>query len=72
MVVTVEPFICAGGAVGVRLPNVTKSAVTADKSLACYWEHVVAVTKNGCEVPDLREGEHVTCYGAKPQVKQVQ
>ena len=67
MVITVEPFICAGGPEGVRLPNETKSAVTADKSLACYWEHVVAVTKTGCEVLDLRDGEDVTFYGAKPQ-----
>ena len=69
MVITVEPFICAGSAEAVRLPNVTKSAVTADKSLACYWEHVVAVNKDGCEVLDLREGEDVTFYGVKPNVQ---
>jgi hypothetical protein len=37
-------------------------AVTADKSLAVYWEHVVAVTDTGCEVLDLRDGEDVTFY----------
>jgi hypothetical protein len=38
------------------------SAVTADNSLAVYWEHVVAVTDTGCEVLDPREGEDVTFY----------
>jgi methionyl aminopeptidase len=40
MVITVEPFICAGSGEGARLPNDTRSAVTADNSLAVYWEHV--------------------------------
>jgi len=40
----------------------TRSAVTVDKSLAVYWEHVVAVTDTGCEVLDLREDEDVTFY----------
>ena len=36
--------------------------VTADNSLAIYWEHVVAVTDDGYEVLDLRTGEDVTFY----------
>jgi methionyl aminopeptidase len=62
MVITVEPFICAGTGEGVRLSNSTRTAVTADNSTAVYWEHVVAVTENGCEVLDLRTGEDVTFY----------
>jgi methionyl aminopeptidase len=62
MVITVEPFISAGTGEGVRLTNSTRTAVTADNSLAAYWEHVVAVTEDGCEVLDLREGEDVTFY----------
>jgi methionyl aminopeptidase len=62
MVITVEPFICAGSGAGTRLSNNTRSAVTADNSLAVYWEHVVAVTSDGCDVLDLREGEDVTFY----------
>lgn len=62
MVMSVEPFICAGTGAGVRLANLTKSAVTADNSLAVYWEHIVAVTDTGCEVLDLRDGEDVTFY----------
>ncbi|WP_405164809.1 methionyl aminopeptidase [Nocardia sp. NBC_01499] len=62
MVITVEPFICAGNGEGVRLSNVTQSAASADGSLTVYWEHVVAVTDTGCEVLDLREGEDVTFY----------
>jgi methionyl aminopeptidase len=62
MVITVEPFICAGSGEGTRLPNHTRSAVTADNSLAVYWEHVVAVTDTECEVLDLRERENLTFY----------
>jgi methionyl aminopeptidase len=65
MVITVEPFICAGSGEGIRLNNVTRSAQTADKSLAVYWEHVVAVTDDGCEILDLREGEDTTFYDAR-------
>lgn len=65
MVITVEPFICAGSGEGIRLSNVTRSAQTADKSLAVYWEHVVAVTDNGCEILDLREGEDTTFYDGR-------
>ncbi|RLU79713.1 type I methionyl aminopeptidase [Streptomyces griseocarneus] len=60
MVITVEPFICAGSGEGMRLPDPTRSAVTADASPAVYWEHVVAVTDTGCDVLDLRDGEDVT------------
>jgi methionyl aminopeptidase len=65
MVITVEPFICAGNGEGIRLANATRSAQTADKSLAVYWEHVVAVTDDGCEVLDLRDGEDITFYEAR-------
>ena len=62
MVITAESFTCAGAPEGVRLPNVTKTAVAAEGRLACCWEHVVAVTKDGCEILDLREGEDTnTC-----------
>jgi methionyl aminopeptidase len=43
-------------------PDSTCSGATVDKSLAVYWEHVVAVTDTGCEVLDLREDEDVTFY----------
>jgi methionyl aminopeptidase len=59
IVITVEPFICAGTGEGVRFSNPTRAAVTADNSLAVYWEHVVAVTDDACEVLDLRTGEDV-------------
>ena len=62
MVITVEPFICAGSGEGTRLSNNTRSAVTVDDSLAVYWEHVVAVTDTGCEVLDLRDGEDLTFH----------
>jgi hypothetical protein len=34
----------------------------APKSLAVYWEHVVAVTDTGCELLELRDGKDVTFY----------
>jgi methionyl aminopeptidase len=70
MVITVEPFICAGNGEGTRLSNNTRSAVTVDDSLAVYWEHVVAVTDTGCEVLDLRDAEDITFYDHRlPRVK---
>jgi len=70
MVITVEPFICAGSGEGTRLSNNTRTAVTVDASLAVYWEHVVAVTDTGCEVLDLRDAEDITFYDHRlPRVK---
>ena len=54
--------LATGSGDGTRLPDNTRSGVTVDKSLAVYWEHVVAVTDTGCEVLDLREDEDVTFY----------
>jgi methionyl aminopeptidase len=68
MVITVEPFICAGSGEGIRLPDNTRSGITADNSLTAYWEHVVAVTDTGCEVLDLRDGEDVTFYDHRSPV----
>src|ERR1700753_992812 len=62
MVITVAALICGGRGAATRLSNNPRSAVTVDKSLAVYWEHVVAVTDTGCEVLDLREDEDVTFY----------
>lgn len=57
MVITIEPFICAGsGEAAELIPNSLRSVKTKDNSLAAFWEHVVAVTKDGCEVLDLRPG----------------
>ena len=46
---------------GFRLPSNTKSAVTADKSPATYWEHIVVVTETGCEVLDFRDLYDAPC-----------
>ena len=40
------------------LDNEEGTLVTQDGSLACYWEHAVAVTETGCEILDLRAGEN--------------
>ena|SRR3990167_49917 len=57
MVITIEPFICAGTGEVEVLPVPLRSVKTKDHSLGAFWEHVVAVTKDGCEVLDLRPGE---------------
>ena len=57
MVITIEPFICAGNGLANIIPNSTYTAITKDKSLSAMFEHVVAVTDDGYDVLDLRPGE---------------
>lgn len=57
MVITIETFMSAGSSEGYILNNEVGSAITTDGAPACYWEHAVAVTKTGCEILDLRNGE---------------
>jgi methionyl aminopeptidase len=57
MVFSVEAYVTAGDGDAVFLDNELSTIVTTDRTPACYWEHIVAVTDTGCEVLDLREGE---------------
>lgn len=57
MVITIETFMSAGSGEAYILNDECGSAVTKDGAVACYWEHAVAVTENGCEILDLRAGE---------------
>jgi methionyl aminopeptidase len=57
MVITIEPFISAGSGEAVLMPTDLRSVKTKDDTLGGFWEHVVAVTRDGCEVLDLRPGE---------------
>jgi len=57
MVITIETFMSAGSGEAVLLTNSLGSGATKDDSYACYWEHAVAVTDNGCEILDLRADE---------------
>lgn len=57
MVITIETFMSAGSGESGLLNNDLGSGATKDDSYACYWEHAVAVTENGCEILDLRAGE---------------
>lgn len=59
MVITIEPAITIGSGYGRRLSNTMTTMITENEALACYWEHVVAVTNDGFEILDLRNGE---CY----------
>ncbi len=57
MVFSIEPFISAGSGEACILNNAVGSGVTKDGAPASYWEHIVAVTENGCEILDLRADE---------------
>ena len=57
MVITIETFMSAGNGDSGLLKNDLGSPATKDDSYACYWEHAVAVTDNGCEILGLRQGE---------------
>lgn len=60
MVITIETFMTAGNGEALILNDENGSAVTKDGSLACYWEHAVAVTETGCEILDLRMNENAS------------
>lgn len=58
MTISIEPFICTSDGSGERQKNPMTTAVLNDhKALACFWEHILAVTDDGYEILDLREGE---------------
>ena len=57
MVITIETFMSAGTGEAAIIDNDLTSAVTTDDAYACYWEHAVAVTDDGCEILDLRSSE---------------
>ncbi len=56
MVFTIEPMINQGKA-KVKLKKDGWTVVTSDKKLSAQWEHTVAVTSDGYEVPTLRAEE---------------
>ena len=49
MVFTIEPMLNAGRRDTRQLPD-GWTVVTKDRSLSAQWEHMVAVTTEGCEV----------------------
>ncbi len=49
MIFTIEPMINAGK-YDVKLLNDGWTAVTKDRSLSAQFEHMIGVTKNGCEI----------------------
>ena len=50
MIFTIEPMINAGKAGTKQLPD-GWTVVTKDRSLSAQWEHMVAVTEDGFEIP---------------------
>ena len=50
MVFTIEPMINAGKAANKLLPDAW-TVVTKDRKLSAQWEHTIAVTADGYEVP---------------------
>ena len=57
MTFSVEVYLTTGSGAITFLDNDVASLVTVDGTPASYWEHIVAVTDDGCEVLDLRAGE---------------
>lgn len=56
MTFTVEPMINAGARHTRLLPD-GWTVVTRDRSLSAQWEHMIAVTEDGCDVLTLPPGE---------------
>jgi len=57
MTFSVEVYLTPGSGEITFLDNDVASLVTVDGAPASYWEHIIAVTDDGCEVLDLRAGE---------------
>lgn len=49
MIFTIEPMLNAGRAATKQLPD-GWTVVTKDRSLSAQWEHMIAVTNDGCEI----------------------
>lgn len=55
MTITIEPFLTSGDGVGILDDDGVQR--TVDGSLVTFWEHVVAITADGCELLDQRPGD---------------
>jgi len=64
MVITIETFMSAGTGGAELLNNDLGTGITKDGAFACYWEHAIAVTEDGCEILDLRSGEKASWVSA--------
>lgn len=61
MVFTIEPMLNAGRCETKELAD-GWTVVTKDRSLSAQWEHMVAVTPEGCEVLTVWPGSSATAY----------
>ena len=68
MTITIEPVVTLGDGCGVLDEFCTGR--TVDGSLSGFWEHVVAITTDGCDVLDLRPGELVPSAGVLARARQ--
>ena len=57
MTLSIEPAIATGDGLGDRLNNPTKTFIMRDNQFCCHWEHILAVTDDGYDILDLRDGE---------------
>lgn len=55
MVITIEPMLTNG--IGEGFCDGSSTQWTTDEALVTFWEHVVAITSDGHDVLDLRDGE---------------
>jgi len=58
MIICVEPIIGQGTNKMITLDD-DWTIVTQDMSLGCQFEHMILITKNGCEVLTKRDNETI-------------
>ena len=57
MTISIEPGVATGDGLGDRLTNRETTMIMRDNQFCCYWEHILAVTDDGYDILDWRDGE---------------
>lgn len=57
MTLSIEPGVATGDGVGDRLKNHETTMIMRDNQFCCFWEHILAVTDDGYDILDWRDGE---------------
>ena len=53
MTFCVEPMVIFGKSAVAHIDDDPWTIVSADRSIACHWEHTIAVTENGPQILTL-------------------
>ena len=70
MTISIEPGVATGDGLGDRLTNRETTMIMRDNQLCCFWEHILALTDNGYDILDWRDGESEfpPAYGYVPNI----